>query len=224
MLALLTLLAGLALADDADDGWKAFKAGKFDEAIRLSMPSALKGDDGSQYTVAAALEEKDPAKAVPWYEKSAKGGNGYAMYRLGWLYETGRGVKKDLASAAFWYEQCAPLGETRCTKSIAFAYVHGTGVKADPAKAFKWMKLSAEDGTSPQSAYSLGLMYGKAHGTKRDMVESYRWMWVGAKGGHKESKDFVALLDREMSAVDVEKAKRRARDFEERRKRAQAAP
>ena len=214
MLALLTLLAGLALADDADDGWKAFKAGRFDEAIRLSMPSALKGDDGSQYTVAAALEEKDPAK----------GGNGYAMYRLGWLYETGRGVKKDLASAAFWYEQCAPLGETRCTKSIAFAYVHGTGVKADPAKAFKWMKLSAEDGTSPQSAYSLGLMYGKAHGTKRDMVESYRWMWVGAKGSHKESKDFVALLDREMSTVDVEKAKRRARDFEERRKRAQAAP
>ena len=88
MLALLTLLAGL-LADDADDGWKAFKGGPAStRRSALSMPSALKGDDGSQYTVAAALEEKDPAK----------GGNGYAMYRLGWLYETGRGVKKDLAS------------------------------------------------------------------------------------------------------------------------------
>jgi TPR repeat protein len=49
----------------------------------------------------------DHAEAFKWFKKAADLNNGMAMFNLGILYETGRGVDKDIAEALSWYRKAA---------------------------------------------------------------------------------------------------------------------
>jgi len=47
---------------------------------------------------------------LTWYKKAAEQGNAKAMYKLGYMYSTGVGVKENYAQAYFWYNICIALG------------------------------------------------------------------------------------------------------------------
>lgn len=79
-----------------------------DDAFRLALRASELGDIGSMAVTAFNYEEgvgtaKDPAKAVHWLRRAAKGGHVGAMNRMSALYlEGGLGVVPDEQKAKAW--------------------------------------------------------------------------------------------------------------------------
>ena len=51
------------------------------------------------------------AKAAEWYRKSAERGYAEAQFRLGFMYEYGKGVPKDIKEARIWYKKASAQGD-----------------------------------------------------------------------------------------------------------------
>jgi len=52
--------------------------------------------------------DRDPAEAVKWLRKAARGKCIEAYYQLGVCYENGEGVERDLDEAEAWYRKALP--------------------------------------------------------------------------------------------------------------------
>ena len=52
----------------------------------------------------------DDRTALDWYLKAAKKGNAGAEYKLGWMYEQGKGVTPIYEMALRWYRKAAAHG------------------------------------------------------------------------------------------------------------------
>lgn len=61
----------------------------------------------------------DPVAARLLWELSAAGGNGTAMYNLGYLYENGIGVTTDRDRARTWYERARAAGYEKAEDALA---------------------------------------------------------------------------------------------------------
>ena len=48
---------------------------------------------------------RDDEAAVNWYKKAAMQGYTIAMYNLGFMYQSGRGVKRDYKEAVKWFKK-----------------------------------------------------------------------------------------------------------------------
>jgi TPR repeat protein len=48
--------------------------------------------------------------AFKYFREASEKGNADAMYRLGWMYEYGRGTSQDDKMAKYWYERSKDLG------------------------------------------------------------------------------------------------------------------
>jgi len=84
------------------------------QALKL-LKKEVKNADAS-FLIALAYDqgsivEKDPSKALFWYEKAANLGDIDAIMITGWRYYKGEGYKKDYEKAAFWFEKAATLGD-----------------------------------------------------------------------------------------------------------------
>jgi uncharacterized protein len=63
--------------------------------------------------------------------------------RLGFAYETGRGVPQDYAFAAYWYSRGAECGDPNAQDLLGLMYDRGFGVPLDHVEAHKWLNLAA---------------------------------------------------------------------------------
>lgn len=84
--------------------------------------------------------EKNSAKAVEWYRKSAENGNAFAQYNLGLCYEYGTGVTLSKATAAEWYRKAADQGDADAQYQLGVFYENGYGVTQDKEQAMQWYK------------------------------------------------------------------------------------
>ena len=102
-------------ADNASEGERLYKAGKYQEALRHYLkPDAQKKPEvmnhiGYMYDYGQGVE-KDASIGVQWYRKAAEQGFAKSQYNLGHCYENGSGVKKDLNEAVRWYRKAAAQG------------------------------------------------------------------------------------------------------------------
>ena len=56
--------------------------------------------------------------AIDWYEKAAKQGDDKAQYKLGFMYEKGKGVEEDIIQAVKWYTIAAKSGNIDAKKAL----------------------------------------------------------------------------------------------------------
>jgi len=56
--------------------------------------------------------------AAEWYRKAAEQGHAEAQYKLGFMYQNGRGVKKDDKQAAEWYRKAAAQGNKEAERAL----------------------------------------------------------------------------------------------------------
>jgi TPR repeat protein len=66
-----------------------------------------------------------------------------AQYRLGRLYEEGRGVRKDLDEAARWYRKAADQTDPAAQLRLGILLSPGNGTRTDIVEAHMWLNLSA---------------------------------------------------------------------------------
>lgn len=165
---------------------------------------------------AAAYSLQNYAKAVTEWRPLAEAGNPQAQFRLGDLYESGRGVARDPALAAQWYERAARSGQARAALRLGDLYRQGHGVAGDAATAVRWYARAAEAG-EPSAAYRLAKALAAGNGVSRDLITADAWLRIAECRFEIPSKARQAaaarhLLERHFSAHQMasSQAKREA--------------
>jgi TPR repeat protein len=111
-------------------------------------------------------------------------GKGYAgsQYRLGYCYETGRGVAQNFSTANEWYEKAANQGYVDAQYKLGHSYRVGRGVPIDLATAIEWYKKAPGNGDG-EAMQNVGWMYATGQGVKANAEQAYTWFLEAAKHG-----------------------------------------
>jgi TPR repeat protein len=163
----------------------------------------------------AAYQEKDYLKAIQLWRPLAQAGDPAAQYRLGVMYEEGKGVAQNDAEAALWFERAAEQGEPMAQYNLGASYAEGTGVKKDLATAAKWFRRAADQGVA-LAQLNLGLLYANGAGVPQDNVEALKWVDLAiyalpAGGIRSEAAKAVADIAGKMNSDEIQDARGRER-------------
>lgn len=147
------------------DGFDAYRAGRYDVAMQYWLPLAKSHDIS-----------KD---------------NSDAMYNLGLLYMNGQGVKKDFKLAKQWFKRAAFYGSADAAYNLGTMYMSQKFGFPSKKDALYWWKEAAEHG-HVDSQYNLGVLLAFGHGTKIDNKGALSWWYKAATKGHKQSAQALA--------------------------------
>jgi TPR repeat protein len=120
------------------------------------LAAANEGHADSQFNVGLMYEqgigvEKDAAKAIYWYGKSAAQGNSNAQYNLAVLYENGIGTTIDYAKANSWYREASAQGDALAIGNLGMLYIRGDGVNKNLIAGVALLIWSATLDGSPEN-------------------------------------------------------------------------
>ena len=95
-----------------------------------------------------AIIKGDYATALKELRPLAEHGNAEAQYRLGRMYEFGRGVPKDMPQALTWLRKSAAAGNANAQQELGVMYYDGDGVPRDEAQGVAWFQKAATQGNA----------------------------------------------------------------------------
>ena len=177
---------------------------------------AMLGVTGIAGEAAAGFSEAMAAYRVADYRKAyeeflplAEGGMAAAQYKLGLMYENGRGVPKDLAMAETWYSRAAEQGYSSAAYNLGFVYYSHNDISGTT----QWWSRAAQDGDE-QAMFSLGFIFAEGDRAPRDPVQAHMWYDLAAAHGSADAAHRRDQLARQMSAIDLAEARRRAHAWE----------
>ena len=102
-----------------------------------------------------AYRAKDYATALREFRPAADRGNARAQYRLGQMYERGRGVSVNTQTALKWYGLAAQKGHAQSMRGLQRVY-RKMGTTEGYIEAHKWATLSLEKKPSEELAHWQG--------------------------------------------------------------------
>ncbi len=152
------------------------------------------------------------AEAAKWLERAAESGEAVAQYRLGALYQNGKGVPADAAKATHWFQAAAMQGNVKAMHNLAVALAEGTGIKKNPAEAARWFSKAASMGLG-DSQFNLAVLYERGEGVPQSLLDAYKWYAIAAAGGDGESKARIEALSTQLSPDDRGAAQHAADTF-----------
>lgn len=104
--------------------------------LLLLPPSALAWENDPDDSNAVLRENLLPARQ----------GDPQAQAFVGYLYETGQGVRQDFSQAAQWYWKAAEQGNPAAQYQLGTMYHLGKGVSQNYVMAYMWLDLAASRG------------------------------------------------------------------------------
>ncbi|MGK5026624.1 hypothetical protein [Janthinobacterium sp. RB2R34] len=161
---------------------------------------------------------KNPARALPWLQDLAKGGDGGPLAQLGRLYEQGEGVPADsVLSHAYkllalrdkkWtgaaeVEKYLPVqrnnmspDQVKEAERLVAQWQAGTRLPGTSVTGRRspqdWYRRAAEAGNM-EAAYRLGVMYWKGIGGHDDKL-AVQWLRKAAEAGNAPAQSHLAML------------------------------
>lgn len=129
-----------------------------------------------------ALRKNDFATAERELRPLAEQGNPEAQYRIGLMYEFGKGYPQDKAQGIAWFRKAAGQNHAAAQTELAIIYATGDGVAQDNKQAVDWFQKGATLG-NPTAQYNLGLLYAKGQGVKLDNAQAIAWWRKSAAQG-----------------------------------------
>jgi TPR repeat protein len=139
-------------------------------------------------------------RACELFREAAEKGYAGSQYRLGYCYETGRGVAQNFSTANDWYEKAANQGFVDAQYKLGHSYRVGRGVAIDLVTAIEWYKKAAGNGDS-QAMHNVGWMYATGQGVEANAEQGYTWFLEAAKYGEINAQIEIARRLREGDGV-----------------------
>jgi len=65
----------------------------------------------------------------------------------------------------------------------------------------------------PDALYDLGIKYSTGEGTEVDLITAHKWFNLAAMEGSVSAREWRSELSQEMTAADIAKAQRMAREW-----------
>jgi TPR repeat protein len=115
------------------------------------MPAADYALGALSYNIAGAEQ------ATLYFKQAALQNNREGQYMMGFLYDSGTGVKQNKELAKQFYEKAADQGMPQALYNLGYMYYMGQGVTKDVVKAFSYFKKGEKDCAKCQSM--LGIIY-----------------------------------------------------------------
>ncbi|CAI2173636.1 5372_t:CDS:1 [Funneliformis geosporum] len=94
-----------------------------------------------------SVQNNELDKVNYWYHQAAENDNKFAFYKLGEIYELGKGVSKNLVRAFEFYKKSANQGCLEALYKVAYYYDNGIVIEVDKEKALELYKIAAEEGS-----------------------------------------------------------------------------
>ena len=162
--ALLVLMAGTGLADDAETATLRQAAERGNPVAQLRLAWLIDpglttlSAVGSLYLRGNGVAQ-NACESARWYHRAAARGDRLAQFSLAELYETA-GALQDYTVAAWWYRRAAEQGSESAQLRLGQLYRDGKGVPQDYVAAYQWIHLAAIhdcDGTeySPAPGFTI---------------------------------------------------------------------
>src|SRR5262245_506589 len=134
---------------------------------------------GLALTMAGPANAADQGGAVGGSSSSlfaaAERGDPRAQTRIGFMYETGRGLPQDYMLAAAWYQRAAQQGYPRAQQLLGLLYDKGQGVAEDYVTAHTWLNLAAAGAGHRERVYYLRLR--NSVGSKMTVAQITEAQW-----------------------------------------------
>ena len=175
--------------------------------------AAIAGDPAAAYLIADRYQKgtgvtRDPAKAVHWFEQSAKSGSALAEFKLGVMNEKGDGIAPDMPRAMDWYRASANHGNVQAMHNLAVLHTAQSGGAPDYVEAAKWFEQAANFGLK-DSQYNLAVLNANGLGIAKDAGKAYKWFSIAAARGDADAgkqRDALhkALAASKATEVDAE--------------------
>lgn len=125
---------------------------------------------------------------------SACGGDEFAQYEIGLIYESGTGAPGDLKQAAKWYKRAAARKSGTAPIFLAPVGNQRTG----------WV-MPIESGPASRgdadAQYRLGLLYLEGRGVEQSRKRAKKWLKRAAKQGHQEAAWLLERLESETQKI-----------------------
>jgi localization factor PodJL len=182
-------------------------------SVQLREAAAM-GNAEAQFIIATRYlngadgVEQDFAKAAYWYGKASAAGNAPAQYRLGTLYERGKGVARDMNAALGWYERSGALGNVKAMHNAAVLAAGNEQRQPDYARAFKWFSLGAAHGLK-DSQFNLAVLLERGLGTKANSKEALFWYSMAAKQNDADANKRADRIAKTLNPADLQETKDR---------------
>ncbi len=154
--------------------------------------------------------------------RAAEQGNVEARFQLGKLYDNGDnvyGLAQNYKAAVKWYTLAAKQEHPVAQYNLAWLYSEGDGVAKDSKVSLEYFTLSAEQRYIP-ALYTLGALYDQGKGVPQDYIQAYVWFEIIVLSGddvklvwRKGSLDRRDRIAKELTPVQIKKAKKLARDW-----------
>ena len=155
--------------------------------------SADSAKAGSLEDGIAAEDRGDWKAASVLLEPLAKQGNPDAQNRIGYMYNSGKGMRQDYAVAMKWYRIAAAQGSAKAQTNIGFMYENGQGVLQDYAEAMKWYRKAADQGIAGAQS-NIGVMYANGEGVPQDYAEATKWYRKAADQGNAGAQNNIGSM------------------------------
>jgi len=167
----------------------------------------------SQFEMGELLRSQHNPEAIGWYEKAGANGHAFALYMLGYIYQSGEpGTEKDLPLAIEYYRKAAAKRHLGALDALARIYETGDGVEKNPAKAAEYCRIGVEEGvgcpgTKAVLAQKLSRMYAEGQGVPKSLRKAVFYADKGSDGADLEGKLFGDIYRLQAEAEsDPEKA------------------
>jgi hypothetical protein len=129
-----------------------------------------------------ALRKNDYAAAERELRPLAERGDPESQYRIGLMYEFGKGYPQDKAQGIVWFRKAALQNHAAAQTELAIIFATGDGVAQDNKQSVDWFQKAATLG-NPTAQYNLGLLYAKGQGVKLDNAQAIAWWRKAAAQG-----------------------------------------
>ncbi|MCW9012930.1 MAG: hypothetical protein OQL06_04035 [Gammaproteobacteria bacterium] len=153
--------------------------------------------------------------------KLAEQGNPEAQYKVGEMYELGKGVPKDLEKARQWFEKAAAKEHLKASYKILYLDIKAHGMNAPRKDQVAVLRKEAASGNA-DAQYFLGKMYASGIGVPKNLNNAASWLNKAAFNGIPEAEHEAIAVEEEQARISDRSAKRRAVAEEEARKKQEA--
>ena len=153
--------------------------------------------------------------AAKWYRHAADQGFALAQFKLGGLYDFGRGVPQDYEEAVRWYRSAAEYGLALAQFNLGCMYEEGKGVPLNLHESLKWHRLAAEQ-CHASAQFMLAVKY---RFVEKNCVQAHMWANLAAANRNATSEGRSTAIElrdsvaQEMTSDQIAEAQRLAREF-----------
>jgi uncharacterized protein len=118
----------------------------------------------------------------------------------------------------------AKKGSTQAQEELKSIFETPFGLPDNAREAFQFWIYGAEVLGVAEAQHELGLLYAEGRGVRRDYIAAYKWLFLSEKKfnfgdpSRRKAVDNRMLLEKDMTAGDIFKARRLVREWKEKNK------